>query len=469
MDKNKSKKLEQIVSDLSPNEYSFDSEIIKNYSVDWRNEYFGNSNLIAFPKTTKSLQAIVKKCIKNKISIVPQGGNTGLVGGSVPTNNGDEIIINLSKLNKIRTLNKDSSTITLESGCILEDIHKFTFERNYYFPVLMGSKGSCQIGGNIATNGGGLNVIKYGSLRNNIIGLEAILGDGTFYSKLKNIKKDNTGYDLNQLLIGSEGTLGIITAACIKLYPLAINKKVIFASFRSIKKILEFYSKIKRRFNDMLTSFEIINSDSMELVLTENKQLKRILKKNNFYCLIEISNFLQNFNFEDFLIENISKPSEYVNEIILSKSESENTKLWLYRELIPISEKNLIGCIKHDVSVPLEFLETFIKKTDQEIKKLDKTFNFINFGHIGDNNLHYNAYTSEKSKTKRLINKKKSINKIVFENVYKFNGSFSAEHGIGQLRKKELIKYKDKFEIEKMKAIKKIFDPNKIFNPGKVF
>ena len=465
----KSYRFSDITKHLNNNEFSFEQEIIDHHCIDWRKKYKGHADLIVFPKTIQKLSNIVKECSKQKIPITPQGGNTSLVGGSVPNRNKKGIIINLKKLNKIRKIDEFGFSITLESGCILEDIQNLVKEKNMVFPISMGSRGSCQIGGNIATNAGGLNVIKYGLLRYNILGLEAVLSSGEIYSNLNNIKKNNTGYDLKQLLIGSEGTLGIITAANIKIFPKSKEERVIFASFDSFNDLLDFYRGIVNSFNDLITSFEMINNDSMELVIKYNSNLNRFIEKGNYYCLVELSNFINITDFYNLIINNLSAIKTNINSILVSKSQEENTKLWKYREAIPPSETREKICIQHDISIPLDCMDTFLKNTTQKITKLTNDIHLINFGHLGDNNLHFNILSSEVTNYKRLLKNKKKITEIIYENVSKFNGSFSAEHGIGQLKRQELRKYKSKEEIEKMLNIKNNFDPKNILNPGKIF
>ena len=460
------KQLKKIFSILKPSEYSLDREIIKKYSLDWRGVYQGSSDLILFPKSVQSICKIMNLCQKNSIPLVPQGGNTGLVGGGVPRKNKNEVILNLSKLNKIRNLDLVGKSITIESGCILENIKNKLQKFNLEFPLSMGSRGNCQIGGNIATNAGGVNVIKYGTIRKNILGIEAVLPDGTIYNSLKNVKKNNTGLDLKHILIGSEGILGIITAATVQVFPLPKERIVIWASFKNFSDVLEFYQQITNSFNDLITSFEFMNKESIEL-LEKNEMKLDGLKKNQCYCLVEISNFLKIKDFHNFLVSNINFNNLKTNDIIISKSESENSKLWSYRESIPLAEKKEKFIIAHDVSIPLIMINKFVKKTSIEIKKFEKNTRIINFGHLGDNNLHFNilvnSYSSDSKKS--FVN---SINRIVFDNVNQFNGAISAEHGIGQLRRDELRLSKNKSEIEKMKILKKAFDPKNILNPGKV-
>jgi len=460
------KKYSNIIKSLSKSEYSFNQEKIKKHCIDWREEFEGTSELILFPKTVKKIASVVKICNKEKIAIVPQGGNTGLVGGSVPRKNKNEIIINLSNLNHIREVDSVGYTITLESGCILEDIKNKLHENNLEFPLSMGSKGNCQIGGNISTNAGGVNVIKYGTFRHNILGLEAVLPDGSIFNSLRKVKKNNTGIDIKQLLIGSEGILGIITAATVKVYPLPKEKVVLWASFGSFSNVIEFYKHIITRFCGLITGFEFMNKESIE-VLEQNEMKLENLKKNECYCLVEISNFNNFKKFSNFITSNIDLESIKTDDLIVSKSESENKTFWKYRESIPLAEKKEDFIIPHDISIPLRNIDCFVKKTSGNLKKVLDDIKIINFGHLGDNNLHFNILVNKNKKfgKKEII---RTVNKIVYQEVNYFGGSISAEHGIGQLRRKELKNFKKFDEMKKMQKIKKIFDPNNIFNPGKV-
>ena len=463
----KKEKLKELINKLHPSEYSTESEVLKKHCIDWRGEYQGKSKLVIFPKSVKKISEILNFCQKQSIAVVPQGGNTGLVGGGVPTKRGNEIIINLSNLNKIRNIDLVGNSVTVEGGCIL-DIIKNKLERyNLEFPLSMGSRGSCQIGGNIATNAGGLNVIKYGTIRQNILGIEAVLPDGKIYNSLKNVKKNNTGFDLKHLLIGSEGTLGIITAATVQLFPLPKERIVLWASFKDFRKVLNFYKYINNTFKDLITSFEFMNKESIE-VLEKHECKVFNLKRNQCYCLVEFSNFHKINDFNDFILSKIDFKNLDTSDLVLSKSESENKKLWNYRESIPLAERKEDFIIPHDISIPLTNISEFVKKTSTSIKEYLIGSKIINFGHLGDNNLHFNVLIKEQ---KNLSRKSicKSVNKIVFDNVKIYGGAISAEHGIGQLRKVELKRNKEVFELSKMKNIKKIFDPQNILNPWKIF
>ena len=456
--------LKNIFQFLESSEYSLDQDIINNHCIDWRGDFIGTSDIILFPKSTSAISKIIKACEKNHIPIIPQGGNTGLVGGSVPRKDKGEIILNLKNMNNIRKINLTDNSVIIESGCILEDLKKKLQEHEMEFPLNMGSKGSCQVGGNIATNAGGVNYIKYGSIRQNILGLEVITTSGEIISNLSSIKKNNTGLDLKQIFIGSEGTLGIITAATFRIYKKPQERCILWLGSDSVSEILKTYSYFTKIFCDQISSFELMNKKSLEILKKIGIEF-RITKE--YYCLIELSNFQDIHSFQNYIMDKIANINLNLEDVILTKNEQENIKFWNIRESIPLAEKKENFVIKHDVSIPLERMEQFINETDQKLKK-NFSAEIINFGHIGDNNLHYNVSVSKNMKPNEEKRVLKKVNDIVYSHTTKFGGSISAEHGIGQLRKDDLKKYKSRFELEKMKSIKKIFDPFDIFNPGKI-
>ncbi len=368
-------------------------------------------------------------------------------------------------MNNIRNINLTDNSVEIESGCILEDLKKKLEEHNMEFPLNMGSKGSCQVGGNIATNAGGVNYIKYGSIRQNILGLEVITKNGEIISNLSSIKKNNTGLDLKQIFIGSEGTLGIITAATFRIYKKPQERFILWLGSNLVSDILKTYSSFTKVFCDQISSFELMNKKS--LLILKKIGFEFDIKKE-YYCLIELSNFQDINNFQDYIMDKIVNLNLNLDDVILTKNEQENLKFWNIRESIPLAEKKERFVIKHDVSIPLEKMNQFINETDQKLKK-NLSVEIINFGHIGDNNLHYNVSVLKNTEPNEKKEMLKKVNDIVYSNTTKFGGSISAEHGIGQLRKDDLKKYKSKFELEQMKSIKKIFDPFDIFNPGKIF
>ncbi len=457
-----------LLKELKSTEFSLDQNIISNHCIDWREKYKGSADIIFFPKSTSSVIKIVKFCYRKNIPIVPQGGNTSLVGGSVPRFNKGEIIINLQKLNKIREIDIVSNTITLESGCILQDVNETLESYNLQMPISLGSKGSCQIGGNIATNAGGLNVIKFGSIRSNILGIEAILSNGEFYNDLKTVKKNNTGLDLKQLFIGSEGTLGIITAATLQIVKKTDDRIVIIICLKKFSQVLKVFQKFMFTFGEFITAFELMNKFSIDLTEKLHGPTKFPFK-GDYYCLVELTNFIDMKDFNNFIYSKFEKFNFNNTDLVIAKSEYENKNFWQIREDIPLAEKLLKNVIQHDVSLPLNNIENFINESSKSLKKYNPNISIINFGHLGDNNLHYNVSIDKELGHKEYESFKKNVNEIIFSYVTKFNGSISAEHGIGQLRRDELKKYKSSEEIKRMTEIKKIFDPKNIMNPGKIF
>ena len=330
----------------------------------------------------------------------------------------------------------------------MQNVNDKLEEHNLQMPISLGSKGSCQIGGNIATNAGGLNVIKFGSIRNNILGIEAILPNGEFYDDLKTVKKNNTGFDIKQLLIGSEGTLGIITAATFQIHKKTNDRVVIIICLKNFNHVLNIYQKFISSFGEFITAFELMNEFSMNLAQKLIGSMK-LPFTGNYYCLVELTNFIDIENFSNFIYSKFEKLQIDNMQLIVAKSENENKNFWQIREEIPLAEN-------------------FIFESSKALKKYNPNISIINFGHLGDNNLHFNVCIDDQLNKKNYSNFKKKVNEIIFSFVNKFNGSISAEHGIGQLRKDELKRYKSAEEIKRMKKIKKIFDPKNIMNPGKV-
>ena len=321
-------------------------------------------------------------------------------------------------------------------------------------PISLGSKGSCQIGGNIATNAGGLNVIKFGSIRSNILGIEAILPNGEFYDDLKTVKKNNTGLDLKQLFIGSEGTLGIITAATLQIHKKTDDRVVIVICLKNFSQVLDLFQKFMSTFREFTTAFELMNKFSVDITEKLHGSIK-LPFKGNYYCLVELTNFAGIENFNNFVYSKFESVKLDDTELIIAKSEHENKNFWQIRERIPLAEKLLKNVIQHDVSLPLNNIENFINESTYSLRSFYQNISIINFGHLGDNNLHFNVCMDENLNKSQYQSFKKNVNKIIFSSVKKFNGSISAEHGIGQLRKKELKNYKSPEEIKRMKKIKK--------------
>ena len=455
------------------------------YVNDWREQYVGKTYAVLRPSNTEEVSNILKFASENNITIVPQGGNTGLCGGATPDKSGNSIILSLEKMNKIRSFNKQAKTITVDAGVILSSIHEKVEQEDLFFPLSLGAKGSCMIGGNLSTNAGGINVLKYGNSRELCLGLEVVLPDGKIMNLLTELKKDNTGYDLKNLFIGAEGTLGIITGATLKLFPLPKKITTFFVEANTIFNALKLLNILQLEFPGSIESFEIMpntfwvvaknNIDNIVMplekmpemgVLVDISSYSNIDIKQNNKGEIPIINKIENILAE--CLEN-----NLISDATICSNETQSKALWSIREAGAESEKkelkksNLIKCLKHDISLPLESIETFHEEAQQMINDFLPNLKTIFFGHLGDGNLHYNVFGNG-SLPDGFNGKSIELTEKLYEIVHKYNGSFSAEHGIGQLRKDSLKKHKNNIAYSLMQTIKNQIDPKGIMNPGKI-
>ncbi len=434
----------------------------KPFETDWRSRYSNPSIAVLFPETIEQISAIIKTCNIYQIGIVPQGGNTSLCGGSVPSA-GDraQIILNLGRLNKIISIDSNNQSITVEAGCTLLAVSEYAKNHGLYFPLSMGSEGSCQIGGNIATNAGGIHVVKYGMMRDLVLGIEAIMPDGTIISQLHGLRKNNTFFDLKQLFIGSEGTLGVITKATLKLYPLPQNYFTAMCGLNDLDSACKLLNLLKQYYS--ICAFEIINLLTQQIY---NKHFPPMELSAPWIILFEIETG-SGFVLEE-LIDKLDSLTINLNSVILASNESERQHLWNIRENIPLAEKMEGFAVKHDISLPISNIDGFIKTNESNILQHYPDAQIIIFGHLGDGNLHYNIQFTNMSYTE-LQRIETKINQLVYTDVYKFKGSFSAEHGIGMLKKHWLSKYYDSSSYQLALSIKNLLDSENILNPGKVF
>ena len=456
------------------------TEDIDKYLSDWRGVYKGNTKFVIFPQTTLEVSKIVKLANKFNIPIVPQGGNTGLCGGATPNKSGNSILINLSKLNKIRSIDLLGNTISVEGGCVLETILNETDKNDRVFPINLAAKGSCTVGGNLATNAGGINVLKYGLTRDLVLGVEAVLPTGEIINNLTSLHKDNTGYAFHKILVGSEGTLGIITAATIKIFQKPKVKISSFIKVKNITKSIETLHSLQSYSGGNIEAFEIMSKPILDIVHRQFPDLSKPFPEiPELALLVEFSTtseldlitdstgetFFQNRIIEimSMLIEN-----ELIEDAVISKSEYQNKELWDIRENANIAQMQEGFQLKLDISIPIKKMSEFWSDTYKKIKSYHSNVKICVFGHLGDGNLHYNLM--DQNPEEPYVKGNQSILKdLVYEQVSKFSGSFSAEHGIGQLKINELKKYKEKNSFELIKRLKKSMDPQNIMNPGKIF
>jgi FAD/FMN-containing dehydrogenase len=426
-------------------------------------------SVVVRPGSTAEVSEIVKVCAAGDIPITPLGGNTGLVSGGI-TNDG--IILSTERMNRITQVDALNHTMTVEAGCILADIQAAAEEAECLFPLSLGAEGSCRIGGNLSTNAGGVNVLRYGNTRELVLGIEAVLPDGRILDRLSALRKDNTGYDLKQLFIGAEGTLGIVTKAVLKLFPMPRSSVTVMAAVEKLENILQLFDRTRAICGDRLTAFELIPRFGMELGV---KHLPGVMDPfeapHGHYALIQLTSPRENDDLRG-EIETILEGAfekEIVADAVFADSEAQARHLWKIREELPAAQSAEGGSIKHDVSVPVSRTIEFIQEASKRVEAALPGIRVCAFGHIGDGNIHYNLSQPADMDKAEYLARWEEFNRIVHDLVVSMDGSISAEHGIGLLKREELAHYSEGLEIEVMRAIKKALDPQGIMNPGKIF
>ncbi|MBU3603220.1 FAD-binding oxidoreductase [Polynucleobacter sp. AP-Kaivos-20-H2] len=442
------------------------------YLTDWRKRFTGKALAVLLPSNTAEVANIVKLCAASQVAIVPQGGHTGFCGGATPDISGKQVILNLKRMNQIREIDSANQTITLEAGCILQSVQEKAAEQGFLFPLSLGAEGSCMIGGNLATNAGGTNVLRYGNARDLCLGLEVVTAKGDIWNGIKGLRKDNTGYDLRDLFVGSEGTLGIITAAVMKLYPLPISQWTTLVACETIASSIALLNLFQKRATSLLTGFEMMTQESLELNEKHFPQMANPLQgKPPFTVLVELSDHESEDHVRQ-LLETILEEafeSGLISDAVIASNLSQANAFWHMREHITLAQAEEGANLKHDITIPLSSLESFVKETDALIRANFPGVRIINFGHLGDGNLHYNIAPplGMDPKTFNEINEK-PIHELVYAQVERCNGSISAEHGVGQLKLEGLRAHKGEVAHELMKTLKRALDPQNILNPHKV-
>ncbi len=465
-----SNKIKKIKEKLNKTIWTDNIAKLSSHLYEQRGNLQGKSSLLMLPKNTADVVKIVKICNKNKISIVPQGGRTGLCGGTIPTKNGQEILLSTEKMDKVIEVSKDGFYMIVQAGCSLSLIKKIAFENNRFFPLSLPSESSCTIGGNISTNAGGSAVLKYGMTKELVEGIEVVLPNGEVLNSIKNIEKDNRGFDPKYLHIGSEGTLGIITKVKIRLFPEIKKKAMAIVATNSIKNLIKFLNITKNEYFEFFSSFEINTNIGLNLI---NKFYNDIPipfdNQYSWYAIVELSSY-DNINLETKISNIISKSikNKIIFDAIIPQNIKQYNNIWKTRELLSEAQKLNGKSIKHDISIPIEKIPFFLKEARKSLTDFSKN-NILTFGHLAEGNLHYNI-SKPKTMHKSVFNKlHKKVNNNIFNLVHDLGGSFSAEHGIGLIKKKEFKKYTSKEEFLIKYNLKKLLDPNNIMNPGKIF
>ncbi len=440
---------------------------------DWRGRYHSQALAVAFPSNSDAVVALVKACIEHKIAMIPQGGNTGLVGGAAADLQGDgrhTLVINLSKLRNQLLADPLNRSLTASAGYTLKEVQSCAEKAGLYFPLSLASEGSCTIGGNLSTNAGGTAVLRYGNARDLVLGLEAVLPNGNKLNQLHGLRKNNCGYDLKHLFMGAEGTLGIITTATLKLFSLPKRRVTLWVAFDHIKKACDCLTSLFETFDAQLTAFEWIENPALELVIQQFKR-QRPCATSHGYALVELSDFQNEANLLQ-LVEKWAEKSlknKQFNDCMVAQNEKQRTNLWQLRELISAAQAKLGLNIKHDIALPISNIPNFIEKNLSRIAQKFPNIQPVIFGHLGDGNLHYNFSAPPDQKPQVFLQKNEAeINSIVYEDVLYFNGSISAEHGIGLLKRELFNKTTDRTTVEVMRNIKQSMDPLNLMNPKKI-
>jgi FAD/FMN-containing dehydrogenase len=435
------------------------------YMTEWREIWTGKSPLVMRPGSAKEVSSILKLASETGTAIVPQSGNTGLVGGQIPFESGDELLLSLDRMTKILNVDAADSTMTVQAGATLKSVQDAADDAGRLFPLSLASEGSCRIGGNLSTNAGGLNVLAYGNARDLCLGLEVVLPDGRIWNGLRRLRKDNTGYDLKNLFIGAEGTLGVITAAVLKLYPKPRAHETAFIAVTSPQAAVDLLSLAKEMSGNRVVAFELLPRIAMDFTVKHMGVSNPLAEFSPWYALSELADPIQG-SFEAILEEAMARG--LVTDATMAQSEGQRQALWAIRELMPESQKFEGGSIKHDVSVPVSRIPQFIIEATRAVENFMPQARVMSFGHMGDGNLHFNVSQPPGMDKKKYLDLWNEMNAVVFDVVLKFDGSISAEHGIGRLKKHHMAEIKSPVELQMMCDLKKLLDPANIMNPGKV-
>jgi len=435
------------------------------FVTDWRGRYHGAAQCVVRPGNSAEVAAVVKACVEAGVPIVPQGGNTSLCGAATPDQSARAVVICLSRLNRILAVDRENSTISVEAGCTLAAIQEAAQIADRLFPLALASEGTCQIGGNLSTNAGGVQVLRYGNTRELTLGLEVVLANGDIWNGMRGLRKDNTGYDLKQLFIGAEGTLGIITGAVLKLFPLPKRLVTCWLNVASPAAAVDLLNSAKGAFDAQLTAFELVSEVSLGLVIKNIPDSVRPTGVAPWYVLAEFSD-ADPAALEAWLADQLANAD--VSDGVVAQSETQAKKLWALRESISRAQKIEGVSIKHDISVPVSSIPEFLSRADAVLAKAFPGVRVVAFGHLGDGNLHYNLSQPDKQRNAAFIAAQPEVNRLVHDTVDALNGSISAEHGIGQLKREEILRYKSSVEMTLMRSIKAALDPRGLMNPGKV-
>jgi FAD/FMN-containing dehydrogenase len=452
---------------VGPRGWSTDERALEPHLNEWRQRITGKTLMMVSPNSTEEVGAVVAACQRAGVGVVPQGGNTGLCGGAIPDESGEQILLSMSRMNRIRSVDIDNAAITAEAGCILADVQTAARAVGRFFPLSLGAEGSCQIGGNLSTDAGGINVIRYGTARQQALGLEVVLADGTIWRGLRALRKDTAGYDMKQVFMGSEGTLGIITAATLKLYPDPGPTCTALAAIPSASHAVQLLGELQSVFPDRIQAFELISERCFGLVCRHIPGMRHPFDEpQEWYVLMEVATSLADDHFETALAG--AMQNKLITDAILAKNAAEADELWRLRHSISESQRPEGACLKHDISVPSGQMAEFLERSADLLETMLPDARLVAFGHVGDGNLHYNVLQPSGADKVEFLTGGLEFTQQLYALIVSLGGSISAEHGIGVFKKDALLRYRSAEEINLMKTLKAALDPGNILNPGKV-
>ena len=478
--------IDRILKIVGPQGLITDAAGLEPYTVDWRGIYHGGASAVVRPATTEQTAEVVKICAQTKTPMVPQGGNTGMCGATVPEALLNPIVIAMGRMNRIQNIDTLNNTMTVQSGCILSNIQLAATNAERLFPLSLGAEGSCQIGGNLSTNAGGVNVLRYGNTRDLVLGIEAVLPDGRIWNGLRSLRKDNTGYDLKHLFMGAEGTLGIITQAVLKLFARPQTSLTAWLAVPSPEAGVELFSHLRKEFGDRISAFELISQACLDLVIKHIPGTRAPLQHSQspvstassnaspayqWHVLIELGDGSSGNTLRDALETALQNAIEndWVLDAVIADNQTQSKAMWHIRETIPEAARGEPGMMyRHDIAISVGQIPPFIHEAQIALEKHFPAPRVICFGHLGDGNLHYNTFIGNRLRSDALAREANDVTTVVYDIVQRYQGSFSAEHGIGMAKVEELVRYKSSIEIQIMRQIKNALDPDGLMNPGKV-
>lgn len=459
--------IEDLKSIVGAGGWSTDPDELAPHLTEWRDRFRGKTSIMLSPRTTAEVSAIIKACSAAGVAVVPQGGNTGLCGGAIPDMSGEQVLLSLSRLDAIREVDVHNATILVDAGCILADVQQAARKVGCFFPLSLSAEGSCQIGGNLATNAGGINVLRYGTARQQVLGLEVVLADGTVWNGLRSLRKDTAGYDMKQLFIGSEGTLGVITAACLKLYPDPGETTTALLALSAADDAVQILAMLRKRLGGRVQAFELMSERCLRFVERHVPDATAPFKNSSpWYVLCDAAGDDARVRLEAELAA--AAESGLLSDAIIAKNQAESDRLWRIRHSISEAQKSEGVSLKHDISVPIGSIGVFLQRSNVLLEQLAPKARLVAFGHVGDGNLHYNISQPAEADGAEFRDSGERISAALYDLVDKLGGSFSAEHGVGVLKKDQLRRYRGGTELALMRAMKAALDPKNTLNPGKV-